>query len=216
MATVNDLAVKALRELYLLEGGAIPDASSGAVAVDAVLAILAQLPEIGGGRDMDDRSVERSCTAREDERILCQAVSLTVTTPCDPREWARLAVVPVAGGTVTVSPYKRLLEGALASIPITTATTWYYRSSDANWVKVTSLTEASDSPYPDWCDLFIVHLAAEEMAATFGVDIDPALAVKIESSKGKLRARFGRPRDRDWGGMVPSSVRGPGRLWRHR
>lgn len=214
MATLTDLAARALGELSLVVAGETPATEDAATALSVVLDLMTLLPEVGAGRDMQDREVTEACIAGEDQRVLCQVGGITVTTPYDPRDGARFAVLPIAGGTITVTPYRRTIEGGSVSLSVTTATVWYYRADQGDWVKVTALESDDDSPYPPWCDLPIVHLAAEELAAQYERPLPPALIIKIEASRSKLRGRFGRPRERDWGAMIPATVRGPGRLYR--
>lgn len=216
MATLTDLATRSLQELEIIASGETPAAADLTLAVQALVDLCVLLPEVGAGRDMLDVETSSSRQAHEDERIICTVAGLTITTPMDPSDGARFSVIPVAGGTITVTPYRRKIEGGSSDVSVTDATTWAYRADLADWVEVTALDGTDNSPWPDWCDQPLVHLGAEELAAAFSVDIKPALGVKIARSRMTLKTRYARPRERQWGDVMPFSIKGQGRFRRYR
>ena len=216
MATLSELATRALKELSLIVAGESADSADLSDAEDVILDLVVKLPEYGGGREMVDVETSISATAKAEQRVLCQAGSITITAPHSPRDGERFSVFPIAGGTITVTPYRRKIEDDTASLSVTANTTWAYRADLGDWVKVTALTNSSDSPYPAWCDLPLIHFTAMEIANQFEVPISPQLAAKIEASTALMSAKYSRPREVDFNSALPQSTRGPGRLWRVR
>lgn len=216
MATLNELAEDALRHLALLDGAETPEAEDQARALEALMRVVARLPEYGAGRALVDESVSVSPKETpQDVRLIVSVAGLTIPTPTDPDDGARFAVAPLAGA-VSVTPKGRRLEGGLSALSISADTMWIYRADLADWVKSTSLTGQSQSPWPQDCDSALGQLAAEEVAPTLGIPVSADLGRLIEASRSFLRAKFGRPGRQDWSSIVPNSVSGPGRLRRYR
>ena len=215
MATLNDIAVDALRRIHVLEAGETPEASDKGVAMDRLLQLVVELPEYGAGRRLTEATTAINTTAHEDERIICSVTGLTVTLPADPGDGARVSVVPLTG-TATVTPTTRKIEGGTTSVSVTEATTWAYRADLADWVKVTALTSTSDSPWPSSCDSSLAAILAFEIMDEFGAEMSPGLSAAYPKAKNYLSSKYTRPRAVNFNSAVPHSVRGPGRLYRVR
>lgn len=215
MATLTEIATGALEQLFVLAGGETAEAEDQALALETLQQCLARLPEYGGGRRMVDVSTEISTKAVSDQRVICQGTGLTITLPENPEDGARVGVSLLTGTADIVSP-DRKLEGATATVNISTDTVWIYRADSIDWVKVTALTGGSTSPYGDDCDSALELITAMELAPKFEVQIGGVLAENISEAKVFLRSKYSRPAEQSWQHSLPYSLQGPARLRSYR
>lgn len=212
MATLNDIVAGAAEDLSLTVGGGSLTASDQAVILSCLQDVLARLPEYGAGRKLVERTTEASITLAEDQRVICVVSGLTITLPDSPRDGARASVIPITG-TATVTPTCRKIEGSAASVTVSLPTVWAYRADLADWVKVTALVGADDSPWPGECDSALRHITAKMAAPKFEAQIGAELAVQIIEDETFLRAKYARPGNVDFSQVLPRSVLGPGRKY---
>ena len=195
MATVAAIATRSLKALELVIGGDAAATEDQSVAESYVLDTLRQLPEIIAGREYFDLTTPTDMTVHDDMRLLVTSASVTITCPDAPQDAARFAIIPM-NGNVTLAPNARLLEGASSNVTVSSASEWMYRADLGDWRAVTTLTNASNNPYPDWAEQSIVFIAAEAMAPAFSVQLTEQMGALVNEAKAKLLARFGRPRVR--------------------
>lgn len=198
MTTLSALADAALPLIRVAIQGEPVDGVSAATALAELLDLVEELPEYGGGRFMTDVDTAISRTAGEDERILCSVGGLTITLPKTPSDGARVSVVDVDGlfgaSNVTLARNGRKVEGLAANKAVTATGTWIYRADQSDWVAVTSLTGASECPYPAALHGALKRILCRRMADNFGRDLTESMAQQVEEARSLVRARYKRIR----------------------
>lgn len=210
MTTLTALAERSLRIMGVVAGSETPEAEDSALAVDTLIALMAELPEYGAGRKLREADVAESVTADEDERLICSLGGITITLPALPADGARVAVVDVnasfAASNVTLARNNRKIAGTASNATLTTGGTWVYRADLADWKLVSTLVGASQSPYPESLDLAISHVLIPRIRTSFLVPLDPKLEADIARYEEILKARYTRPRSRDTRSSLPAGL----------
>ncbi len=196
MTALNLIADRALRDLEVVEGQAAVASEDRAAALETLLDIAERLALHVGGRGFVDVEASGELTAKSEERIICTTAQAVVTAPSGPVDFARFAVVPLAGD-VTLAYNGRKLAGALANTTISSPTTYLYRADLGDWKQINGLSGASENPYPEWTVPYLSIICAAEVATRFSRRLNDIQYMKLQTAHEKIRERFMVARDID-------------------
>lgn len=114
----------------------------------------------------------------------------------NPEDGARLALVDVSGNlstnNLTINGNGRNIEGSTSVVLNTDSLNaeWFYRADLGNWVRVSSLTEASEMPFPTkFDDYFIIRLAMR-LNPRYGAETRQETMMELQSVLKQLRAQY--------------------------
>jgi hypothetical protein len=133
-----------------------------------------------------------------DNMRLMLNLSAAVTVDADPNPYdgQRLAVVDVAGNLATynftIDGNGRKIEGA-ATLTLSTnsdARQWMYRADTGNWVRINTLAEGDQMPFPTEFDTYFVTALALRLNPMYGQALPPETGMALKRSLSKLRARY--------------------------
>lgn len=120
----------------------------------------------------------------------------TVVLPAYPDDGARLALIDVgqnlATYPLTLDADGRRIEDA-TSLTLNTngaSRAWLYRADLGNWLRIDSLTAASELPIPPEFDDAFITLLALRLNPRYGRQIAQETAMAMERSMNQLRARY--------------------------
>lgn len=215
MTKVSVLATRSLRFLGVVVGGDTPETEDQSIAETELLDLLKLLPEYGAGREYRELETSVGVTVESDVRLIATVSGIVITTPENPKDGSRFMIIPVAGA-VSVVPEGRKIQGSSSTITVTSPSQWVYRADLGDWLLVTGLTNASDSPYPDWVDGPLVKLNAGEIAPIFAMSLTSDQYRKIEDARMLLAAHYSRPRETKPSEQIPVALMGGNTARRYR
>lgn len=113
-----------------------------------------------------------------------------------PQEGQRFAVVDVLGNlatyNVTLNGNGRLIEGATSLVLNTDDlyAQWLYRSDIGNWVRITTLADDDEMPFPVEFDDYFITLLAVRLNPTYGQMLPAETQQMLTRSRSQLRSRY--------------------------
>lgn len=187
MTTLRSIINDAYRESGIIQKGLAPDADQLQEGLTKLRSIILNVygEEVGtqlADANYGSHSVTGPYQTKEGDEFLAylnsspvpDSVRLvanigapqTVYLDTHPQDGQRFAVIDAAGtfGThnLTINAGSRTIEGSRTRVMNINneSGVWFYRADTANWVKVDTLTEDSDMPFPfEFDDFFIMKLA---------------------------------------------------------
>jgi len=128
--------------------------------------------------------------------IATNTAAQTVYLPPYPQDGSRIAIADpysrLATVPVTLDANGRTIEGAVnVTLNVNgTFDEWFYRADKGDWVKLTSLTEAGENPFPDDFDIFFICGLAMRLNPRYGRQMDPQTAAVFKSNRRQFIARY--------------------------
>jgi hypothetical protein len=126
---------------------------------------------------------------------LTEATSLNLDP--NPRDGARLAVVDnphnFATYNLTLKPNGRHIEGSSSNLALSTnglTREWFYRADTGNWVKLTALVAADNSPFPDQFDDLLVIGLYMRLSPRHGPPVSGESVAVYKDLLGKFRSKY--------------------------
>lgn len=113
-----------------------------------------------------------------------------------PQDGARMAIVDPFGRLsavpVTLNANGRTIEGnsTLLLDADGTFAEWFYRADLGDWVRITSLSEGDENPFPDDFDNFFIIGLAMRLNPRYGRTIDEQSAMVFKAERRKFVARY--------------------------
>lgn len=189
---VRDICNRALREIGVLGAGDDPDAPE---INDALVTFnTMQLSMFGDsiGPRLTAADVSASRTVENGERLQIRTAGATLTLPSNPKAGARFGVVLV-GGTGTIAPNGRFINGAASSITAA-AGSWFFRDDTGNWEKERSLMLDEEPYFDPVLHEPLVYMLAVRLAPQFGEaqTLTPTIQTLAIQGRELFVARYGR------------------------
>lgn len=128
--------------------------------------------------------------------IATNADAITVYLPAYPQDGARMAVVDpysrLAGAPITIDGNGRPIEGTASIIMNTDGASegWFYRAELGEWLRISSLTETDENPFPDNYDSFFIIGLAMRLNPRYGREMDAQTALVFKASRREFIARY--------------------------
>lgn len=128
--------------------------------------------------------------------IATNAAAFTAYLTPYPQDGARMSIADpfsrLATYPVTLDANGRTIEGAATLLldQDGTFTEWFYRADLGEWVKITSLAETDQCPFPDDFDNFFIIGLAMRLNPRYGREMDAQSALVFKSERRKFIARY--------------------------
>lgn len=128
--------------------------------------------------------------------IATNANAITVYLPAYPQDGARMAIVDpynrLSGAPVTVDGNGRPIESAASVTLNVDGTTygWFYRAELGQWLKILSLAETDENPFPDGYDPFFIIGLALRLNPRYGREMDPQTQAVFKQNRREFIARY--------------------------
>lgn len=128
--------------------------------------------------------------------IVTNTEALTVYLTTYPQDGSRMAIADpfgrLAAFPVTLDANGRTIEGNPTKVLNVDGTfqEWFYRADKGDWVKITSLVETDDNPFPDDFDIFFIGGLAMRLNPRYGREMDPQTATVFKSNRSQFIARY--------------------------
>lgn len=113
-----------------------------------------------------------------------------------PQDGARMAIADpfgrLAAFPVTLDANGRTIEGNATLVLNVNGTyqEWFYRADKGDWVKLTSLLEGDQNPFPDAFDIFFICGLAMRLNPRYGREMDPQTATAFKANRRQFIARY--------------------------
>lgn len=120
----------------------------------------------------------------------------TIILPAYPDDGARLALIDVGQNLstlpITLDADGRRIEDQTSLVLNTDgeSRSWLYRADLGNWIRIDSLTDSSELPFPSEFDDAFITLLAMRINPRYGRQITQETMAALERSVGQLRARY--------------------------
>lgn len=213
MTTLRTLVTRAFRVGGITQIGTDPEADEFAegftLLTDVINGLLLQtmgepiLP-IYVGTNADITSDISSLTllvsgdqAPTNSQLLCNLFETTnIYLPLQPANGCKVQVIDLKGNFSTAS---LVLKGNGVKVENSTSitlstdslnTSWFYRADVGNWVKITSLAEEDESPFPAVYDSLITILLAMRLNPQFAVAPDPQTQFTLKDLMKQFKADY--------------------------
>lgn len=131
------------------------------------------------------------------QRLLAtNTAALTVYLTPYPQDGARMGIVDpfsrLAAFPVTLDANGRTIEGGATKVLNVNATfqEWFYRADKGDWVKLTTLADTDQNPFPDEFDIFFYIGLAMRLNPRYGREMDPQTAAVFKSVRSQFIARY--------------------------
>ena len=101
--------------------------------------------------------------------------------------YGRLSVAPV-----TLNGNGRMIEGSPSLVLNTNglAREWFYRADLGQWVRLTTLTETEEMPFPEEFDIFFTILLALRLNPRYGREMDDQSQAMFKQERAGFVARY--------------------------
>lgn len=149
----------------------------------------------GKAEDMSD-TVNSTFVPLNSRIVFNNEAPVTLYLHPRPQDGSRLAVVDSSGNfatnTVTLNGNGRRIE-TVASVLLDTASVqreWFYRADLGSWQRITTLTEVSESPFPQEFDDYLSLLLTLRLNPRYGAETRPELMEMLKTYEGQFRARY--------------------------
>lgn len=135
--------------------------------------------------------------------ILNLSAAPTLYLNPNPKDGCRVGIVDAAGNLAT---YNVILNGngrtieSASSVTLSTNSLnrmWFYRADTGNWVKVTDLVGADESPLPAEFDDFLTTLIALRINPRHGAESSPEMIEVLKRMRSLFRARYAQKTEKD-------------------
>lgn len=212
MTAISTIIQSAYRELNLIALGASPTTAQSTEALTLVNRVYAHVLGSDAGEllqnwplgnygrqsiDQIDWTALRLTNPPPNVKLIATALAATtVYLPARPLDGARIGIIDpfsrLATYPVTLNGNGSTVEGA-ATVTLSTNAmdrTWLYRADTANWVRLTDLVEATESPFPSEYDDYFAILLALRIAPRAGRKLADATVTAYKSLDKKFQARY--------------------------
>jgi hypothetical protein len=213
MTTVSDIIIQAFRESDLIDETNYPTPTQMSEALVRLNSIFKSLfgYEVGellttvptGDLNQTYNEVEFPAVLDvtrppENSRLVsAHDVATTIYLVPQPNDGARVAVVDPFGiltaTPLTINGNGRSIEGSTTVVLNTNNIdrTWMYRADTGNWVRVTSIDDASaEMPFPEEFDDFFITTLALRINPRHGGATRAETTARLNEMKSKLRSRY--------------------------
>lgn len=202
MATPRTIIKRALRLIQALNVGEEPSAEDASTCLEALQALILELPAMGVGRQLATVEATSDVTLFDGDRLAARpTAAMTVTLPKDPPDGARVAILDptrvFATYNVTISRNGSLIAGAAANVTLSTngaERVYRFRADTLDWVEESALTLDGSLPYPSDFDDAFAHILAVRIHpeyASISEGVSPAVLDGADRGRARLRARYG-------------------------
>lgn len=128
--------------------------------------------------------------------IATATTALTVYLTAWPQDGARMGIIDpfgrLAAFPVTLDANGRTIEGNPTKVVDVNGTSqdWFYRADKGDWVKLTSLVETDENPFPEEFDVFFYVGLALRLNPRYGREMDPQTATVFKQQRNSFLARY--------------------------
>ena len=213
MTLVSSIITDAFREGNIIPLGKVP---SGNQTTEALRLLNASISSIYGddagealsdwplgsfGRESpaydleySDRVIDRPTINRR--LIVVNETARTVYLSLYPQDGARMGIADpfsrLASVPITLDANGRTIEGAATLLLDTDGLfrEWFYRADLGDWVQLSGLIEASESPFPSDFDNFLIIMLAMRLNPRYGRSMDEQSLSVYRSERRKFIARY--------------------------
>ncbi len=185
MTTVRQILTRAGRFPGLSSEGQIAlTAYDGQVGVDILNAMLREFR----GQEIGPQLKRQWSASAGDTAISGGLYSVSITTPCRPKNGDRIGVI---GARTVTANTGDTIEGA-SSVTTTATTTWFYREDLGDWKKEQDLTLDSAQPLStDADEALIMCLVARWTAEYSGGEMSPNVVGIGQKGRARIRQLYG-------------------------
>lgn len=173
MATNLDIIKRALRKLRVLGGGREPEADQAEDAMQSLQSLIVETVGTGGIGRLNDVIASVDYTAREFDRIRCDAAGLTITLPITitPQMWTAYDYgwCQDYGWRMWTKPRPPFDRCPVVVIDNSgNETTSLYCAYQGKWVAINSLGLKDPFPFPSYLEDGFAAMLAEAVADEYG------------------------------------------------
>lgn len=207
MTLVSDIIRRAHRESNLIPLGASPNTAQTAEALELFNTLI--LSTVGNevGDELSDLNYGGTYDQSEcidqwlpDNCRLVFNLDASVTLFADPHPYdgQRLAFVDILGNLatfpVTIDGNGRNIEGLYTALLDTDADyrQWMYRADIGEWVKIASLADSDDVPFPEEFDDYFATMLALRVNPRYGQAISGSSIEAAKRMRSQIRSRYRR------------------------
>lgn len=146
---------------------------------------------------VDDRTPDLIQRPAINQRLLAtNLAAMTVYLTPYPQDGARMAIADpfgqLAAFPVTLDANGRDIEGSPTKVLNVNGTfqEWFYRADKGDWVKISSLVDTDQNPFPDAFDIFFICGLAMRLNPRYGRAMDPQTATAFKANRRQFIARY--------------------------
>jgi hypothetical protein len=128
--------------------------------------------------------------------VATATAALTVYLTVYPQDGSRMGIIDpfgrLAAFPVTLDANGRTIEGGATKVLNTNnmSQEWFYRADKGDWVKLTSLVETDQNPFPEEFDVFFYVGLAMRLNPRYGREMDPQTAAIFKQQRNSFLARY--------------------------
>lgn len=215
MTLVSSIITDAYRESNLIPLVATPNANQVTEALRRLNTLLLStvgneagdgLSEINIGGDYDEETLTNTWLPDNIRLMLNLTAAKTYLLDPYPQNGQRFAIVDVGGNLAT---YNVTIDGngrRIEDTPTLSLTTddlfrqWMYRSDTGNWVRIATVTDSDELPFPEEFDDYFITMLAIRINPRYGQELSGATQMALSRARRQLTARYKQTRE------VPSDV----------
>jgi len=200
MTTIRTLVTEAFRENNLIQVGDTPTGAEYSEAEKRLLRIISTLFGAGFGEPLTTDVLDYNTSdygVEPNTRVLVtDETEATIYLRKIPNDGERFSVVDpsalLGASNIVISPLSGTIEGA-ATLTLSTNNLlreWFYRADTGNWVRVTDLTDASESPFPVEFDDLLIEMLAMRISPRYGTTTAAESAEVFRTMLKMFKARY--------------------------
>jgi hypothetical protein len=207
MTLLSSIITDAYRETNLIPMGASPNTNQTTEALNRLNPLILstvgyeagdELQDLNYGGEYDQSTVINDWIPDNTRLVLNLESAVTLYLDPEPYEGQLIGIVDAGSNlatyNLTLNGNGRNIEGASTLVLNTddTASRWMYRADTGNWVKIETLEDTDEMPFPSEFDDYFVLMLAMRLNPRYGQNMAAESVERLRSMRVRLRARYRR------------------------